>query len=126
MIDVKLPEKGGNHQWKKDILPAAQQAGADPHFSDIARKQVMHKAIALAAQHRKSGAFMDAIKMKKIPGRRGRGVRVQDRYVYTDDPRAASKEFGHLQGPKGEPGRERVAGQGIFTEVLARARDLGR
>lgn len=69
-------------------VKAARIAADDPLMQATARR-VQAIAKRVANQHRRTGQFADSIKITRGGGR------VRDWIVYTDDPLAISKEFGH-------------------------------
>lgn len=77
--------------YKNAHIEAAKIASNDPQMEARA-KRVHGIARAEAAKHIDSGDYYNSIKIK-----RGRG-RVKDWIIYSDDPLALSKEFGHA-GP---------------------------
>jgi hypothetical protein len=67
-------------------------------------------AVGLAAEHVKSGDYVDSIKITIDRSSESK----RDRYVYSDDVAAMSIEYGHLSGSQGDEHRTPVAGQHIF------------
>lgn len=76
--------------YKNAHVEAARIASNDPIMK--ARAERVHGiARAEAAKHRDSGEYFNSIKIKRGGGR------VKDWIIYTDDPVALSKEFGHAR-----------------------------
>lgn len=95
-------------------LPVSIMVGESSEM-DHAADAVRARVVSEASKHRKSGAYINSIKTRKVRGRQGNGKLVTDRIVYTTDPAALSIEYGHetLSGT-------RVPGQLIFTRAYAR------
>lgn len=85
---------------------------------DQAANRVKTQVVAAASVHRKSGAFIDSIKIKKVPGRSGRGTLVTDRLVYSDDKAVGKIEFGRKASDDPNDTR-RVPGQNNFGRAYA-------
>lgn len=96
-----------------DAAFIAAQAGMDHPAMDAAANRFRGHALRLAAESRLTGAFMDSIHVATVRGERGRGVRIRDRLVYSDDPGAIPIEFGRHEGDTHVPGKH----------VFGRARD---
>lgn len=86
----------------------AKLPGLQPVLQSAA-EEIRGKAVALAAGHTDTGAYVSSLKVKTVPGRSG----VRDRLVIADDPASTPIEFGHLT----RSGRW-VEGQYILTRAL--------
>jgi hypothetical protein len=98
-------------------LARSSDVDLDPILDQIA-DEIEVNAIGLAAEHIKSGDYVDSIHTtvdKLSPSGR-------DRIVYSDDPDALAIEFGHLSGSRTSESRTPVAGQ----HILGRAADAVR
>lgn len=78
----------------KNIHVTAAKLAADDPLMKSTAERVQAIAKGVATQHRDSGEFAASIKLERGGGR------VKDWIVYSDDPNAWSKEFGHTT-PKG-------------------------
>lgn len=97
----------------KNAAFIAAQEGMNHPAMDAAANRFRGHALRLAAESRLTGRFMDSIQVAKVRGERGRGVRIWDRLVYSDDSGALAIEYGHQQGETHVPGKH----------VFGRARD---
>lgn len=96
---------------KRAATRAAQIAGEDPAM-DRKAASVAQAVRAVAARHRDSGEFLNSIQTKSDVRKR----KVRDRVVYSDDPAAISKEFGHTV--KTRAGEKFVPGMHAFSTAL--------
>ena len=84
---------------------------------DFAADQLQDDVLGIARRHRLTGDFMSTVQTKKVPGRKGNGKKVTDRFVFSDHPQVLAIEYGHFQGKKNLPDRKFVPGQFIFHQA---------
>jgi hypothetical protein len=100
-----------------DYLARSKDIELDGVLDEIAH-EIEQYAVGLAAEHVKSGDYVDSIKVtidRSSPSRR-------DRYVYSDDVAAMAIEYGHLSGAQGDEERTPVGGQHILGRAAEAAR----
>jgi hypothetical protein len=93
-------------------IKAARIAGGD-RAMDAMASRVESLVIGAAANHRDSGTFIHSIQTQRVTGPRG----VEDRRVFSDDPAALAKEFGHTT-----PAGTWVPGIHAFGQALGQAK----
>lgn len=96
-------------------------AGNRTEMDDAARS-VQRAVVTVAAEHALTGAYIDGVKINRVPGETGTGRRVTDRVVTSTDPATLSIEYGHYQGKRSQRNRRWVPGQHIMQQALRRAR----
>lgn len=89
----------------------AKLPGVQPEL-DSAASSILARAKAGASQHVATTHYLQSLKTRPVPGKRG----VVDREVYSDDPGAVAIEFGHLAA--GKHGATWVPGQRILLNAL--------
>lgn len=96
-------------------MPVSEMVGESSEMDRFA-EHVVRAVRATAAPNRKTGAYMESIKVKRIPGR-GVASYVSDRLIYSDDPEAVQIEWGHWRNRDNKEAGY-VPGQLIFTRTL--------
>lgn len=97
---------------------AAKLCGASPEMDEAAGK-VLQTAITIAQSHRLTGAYINALGVDSIPGKRG----VRDRAVIATDPLAHVIEAGYMR--QTAHGMQHVPGQFILTRAAAETPGIG-
>lgn len=95
---------------------------------DRVADRVKAEVLRQAAQNRLTGDYMSSIKIAKVRGRKGRGKKVTDRLIYSDDKAANVIEWGrhtikyNRKDVAASTQLRRVGGQFPMTRALAALR----
>lgn len=90
---------------------------------DEAAARVQAAAIAEAAAHRLTGAYIRSFSIHNVPGLSGTGVLVRDRLVVNDDPGAAAIEWGYIRRFQNSRRAQYVPGQHIMGKAIRKVGD---
>lgn len=101
-------------------MPVSIMVGRSRAMDDFADR-VLRAAQQEAAKSRLTGAYMESLKVAKVPGRSGRGKRVTDRLIYSDDEAAGVIEWGRYLN-RSSPGAGKTGGKFVMTRTLASMR----
>ena len=99
----------------------ARMAGNSDEM-DIVAHALMAIVMRRAIEHRLTGDYIEHLKVKNVPGKKG----VRDRIVEASDKAAYSIEWGHWTPKKGVGGAKFVPGQHILGGAINELPGVGK